>query len=80
MSKSSKVTNNIRGTFGYDPGLIIDSEKATDAVIKIQNKMQLQRALWDMRLKILKEKYESRIEFLEKQMSSNADLWKIMKT
>ena len=62
----------------FEESLVISPEKAMAAVQHMQEKMRKQRAMSEMKLALMKNRLEGKIEHLEKQMSSNKDLWEAL--
>ena len=62
---------------GADEGA--SAEKAYRVIIMLQERLVKQRSFWDLRYHTMKAKLEERIEFMNKQLSSNQDLWESMK-
>lgn len=53
----------------------MSADKASEVIIRLQDKMLRQRTFWDMRFHTLKKSLEDQIHFLEDKLSSNQDLW-----
>jgi len=53
----------------------MSADRASEVIIRLQDKMLRQRAFWDMRYHLLRKKLEDKIRFLEDKLSSNQDLW-----
>jgi hypothetical protein len=56
----------------------MSADRASEVIIRLQDKMLRQRTFWDLRYHALKKRLEDQIHFLEEKLSSNQDLWEIL--